>query len=99
MAQISQVDHPRPERTPAGPEGGLPLREVLAILRRRRRVVFWTMAIVTTVAVLMGLQVTRTYTATAQVMIERARAASSAPKRSRRACRPRTARSSRRTSS
>ena len=70
MAQISQVDHPRPEHTPAGPEGGLPLREVLAILRRRRRVVFWTMAIVTTVAVLMGLQVTKTYTATAQVMIE-----------------------------
>jgi capsular exopolysaccharide synthesis family protein len=39
-------------------------------LRRRRRVVFWVTALVTTVAILIGLQVTKTYTATAQVMIE-----------------------------
>ena len=32
--------------------------------------IFWVTAVVTTVAVLIGLQVTRTYTATAQVMIE-----------------------------
>ena len=67
---MSEAAYPRPERIHAGTEGGLPLREVLAILRRRRRVIFWATALVTTVAVLIGLQVTRTYTATAQVMIE-----------------------------
>ena len=49
---------------------GLALRELLAILQRRRHVIIWVTAVVTTVAVLIGLQVTRTYTATAQVMIE-----------------------------
>ena len=70
MAKMSEADSSRPDRIHAVPEGGLPLREVLAILRRRRRVIFWATTIVTTVAVLIGLQVTRTYTATAQVMIE-----------------------------
>jgi succinoglycan biosynthesis transport protein ExoP len=70
MAKLSQAPHPNPERTHAAPEGGLPLRELLAILRRRRRAIFWVTTLVTTVAILIGLQVTRTYTATAQVMIE-----------------------------
>ena len=70
MAQLSQAHHPNPERSSAILEGGLPLRELLAILRRRRRVVFGVTAMVTTVAILLGLQVTKTYTATAQVMIE-----------------------------
>jgi polysaccharide biosynthesis transport protein len=50
--------------------GGLPLPELLAILRRRRRVIFLVTTVATTVALLVGLQVTKTYTATAQVMIE-----------------------------
>jgi succinoglycan biosynthesis transport protein ExoP len=70
MAQLSQAHNSNPQRTDADPEGGLPLRELLAILRRRRRVIFWVTAMITTVALLIGLQVTKTYTATAQVMIE-----------------------------
>ena len=70
MAKLAQIPHPSSERPNAVPEGGLPLRELLAILRRRRRVIFWVTAMVTTVAILMGLQVTKTYTAIAQVMIE-----------------------------
>ena len=50
--------------------GGLPLPELLAILRRRRHVVFWVTTVATTIAILIGLQVTKTYTATSQVMIE-----------------------------
>jgi capsular exopolysaccharide synthesis family protein len=70
MAKRSQPHHPNPERTAAAPGGGLPLRELLAILRRRRRVILWVATLVTTVATLIGLQVTKTYTATAQVMVE-----------------------------
>jgi uncharacterized protein involved in exopolysaccharide biosynthesis len=69
MAKPSQARHSSLERMPA-PGDGLALRELLAILQRRRRVIIWVTAMVTTVAVLMGLQVTRTYTATAQVMLE-----------------------------
>ena len=70
MAKPSQARHSSLERPPATAPDGLAVRDLLAILRRRRRVIFWITAIVTTVAVLIGLQVTRTYTATAQVMIE-----------------------------
>jgi polysaccharide biosynthesis transport protein len=70
MAKLSQAPHPNAERTTAASESGLPLRELLAILRRRRRAIFWVTTLVTTVAILLGLQVTKTYTATAQVMIE-----------------------------
>jgi polysaccharide biosynthesis transport protein len=70
MAKSSQARHPSLERAAAVPGDGLALRELLAILRRRRRVIFSVTAVVTTVAVLIGLQVSRTYTASAQVMIE-----------------------------
>ena len=70
MAKLAQTPHPNPEHPSGVPEGGIPLRELLAILRRRRRVIFWITTMMTTVAILMGLQVTKTYTATAQVMIE-----------------------------
>jgi capsular exopolysaccharide synthesis family protein len=70
MAKPSQARHPNLERAAAVRADGLPLRELVAILRRRRRVIVAVTAVVTTVAVLAGLQVTRTYTATAQVMIE-----------------------------
>ena len=45
MAKMSEAASPRPDRIHAVPEGGLPLRELLAILRRRRRVIFWATAI------------------------------------------------------
>ena len=67
MANSSQIY--AAERTGTVP-GGLPLPELLAILRRRRRVIFLVTTVATTVALLVGLQVTKTYTATAQVMIE-----------------------------
>jgi exopolysaccharide transport family protein len=70
MAKPSQAHYPNPERVDAPPGGGVPLRELLAILRRRRRVILWVTTIVTTIALLIGLQVTKTYTATAQVMVE-----------------------------
>jgi polysaccharide biosynthesis transport protein len=70
MAQSSQAQHPTPERSDALPVSGLPLRELLAILRRRRRVILWVTTVATTIALLIGLQVTKTYTAVAQVMIE-----------------------------
>lgn len=70
MAKPSQVRRQRSARPAANPGEGLPLRELLAILRRRRRVIFGLTAIATTLATLIGLQVPRTYTATAQVMIE-----------------------------
>src|SRR5690606_40666067 len=69
MAKPSRVSH-RAEQAAAGSGAGLPVRELLAILRRRRRVIFSLTAIATTPAVLIGLQVPRTYTAPAQVMIE-----------------------------
>jgi capsular exopolysaccharide synthesis family protein len=67
---MAKFQTPSPERKDAVPGGGPPVRELLAIVRRRRRVIFWVTALVTTLATLIGLQVTRTYTATAQVMIE-----------------------------
>jgi polysaccharide biosynthesis transport protein len=70
MVKLSQAQQPNSERSDAAHGGGLPLRELLAILRRRRRVVFWVTTMVTTVAILIGLQVTKTYTASAQVMVE-----------------------------
>jgi len=70
MAKLRQAQTPSPERQDAVPGGGPPLRELLAIIRRRRHVIFWVTALVTTIATLIGLQVTRTYTATAQVMLE-----------------------------
>ena len=69
MAKPSQARNSSIERVPAR-GGGLPLPELLAILRRRRHVIFWVTTVATTVAILIGLQVTKTYTATAQVMIE-----------------------------
>ena len=70
MAKLSQAHRLNPERADAAPGDGVPLRELLAILRRRRRVIFWVTTMVTTVAILIGVQVTKTYTATAQVMVE-----------------------------
>jgi uncharacterized protein involved in exopolysaccharide biosynthesis len=51
-------------------EAGLPIRELLRILRRRRRAILCVVVVLTSVATFIGLRVTKTYTATAQVMIE-----------------------------
>ena len=51
-------------------EAGLDIKELLAILRRRKSVILATVLLVTTLAVLVGLQLTPKYTATALVMID-----------------------------
>ncbi len=55
---------------PGRGEAGLPLRELIAILRRRRRVVVWVVVLITGIATLIGLQVDKTYTAASLVMIQ-----------------------------
>ncbi len=49
---------------------GLDIKDLIGILRRRKTVIISTVLLVTTLAVLVGLQVTRKYTATALVMID-----------------------------
>ncbi|MDX6750925.1 polysaccharide biosynthesis tyrosine autokinase [Geminicoccaceae bacterium 1502E] len=50
--------------------GGVDIKELLGILRRRRWVIMGTMLLLTTLAVLVGLQMTPKYTAKALVMID-----------------------------
>lgn len=63
-----------PYRVPAeyypAPQGGIDIKDLISILRRRRWVIFSTVLIITTLAVLMGLQVTQRYTAQSMVMID-----------------------------
>ena len=47
-----------------------PLGELLKLLRRRRQVIIWVVVLLTSIASFIGLQVTKTYTATALVMIQ-----------------------------
>ncbi len=49
---------------------GLSLRDLVTILRRRRRVIAWVGVLITGIATLIGLQADRTYTATALVMVQ-----------------------------
>jgi capsular exopolysaccharide synthesis family protein len=51
-------------------ESGIDIKDLLAILRRRRWVILSTMLVLTTLAVLVGLQITPKYTAKALVMID-----------------------------
>ena len=51
-------------------EGGLDVKDLLAILRRRRKVIISTILLVTALAILAGLQITPRYTATSLVMID-----------------------------
>lgn len=48
---------------------GLDIRQLVGILRRRRNVILSTVLVITTLALLVGLQITPKYTATALVMI------------------------------
>ncbi len=49
---------------------GLDLKDLIAILKRRRWIIIWTVVLITAVATLIGLQLTPKYTATALVMID-----------------------------
>ena len=62
-------DAQRQSADPAG-EGGLDIKELLGILRRRKKVILSTVLLLTSLAVLAGLQLTPKYTATAMVMID-----------------------------
>ncbi len=50
--------------------GGVDVKDLVAILRRRRGVIFGTVLVITALAVLVGLQTTPKYTAKALVMID-----------------------------
>jgi succinoglycan biosynthesis transport protein ExoP len=51
-------------------EGGIDVKDLLAVLRRRRWVIVTTVLVITTLAVLAGLQITPKYTAKTMVMID-----------------------------
>jgi polysaccharide biosynthesis transport protein len=51
-------------------EGGIDVKDLLAVLRRRRWVIMTTVLVITTLAVLAGLQITPKYTAKTMVMID-----------------------------
>jgi polysaccharide biosynthesis transport protein len=51
-------------------DSGIDIKDLLAILRRRRWVILSTVAVLTTLAVLIGLQLTPKYTAKTLVMID-----------------------------
>ena len=55
---------------PEAPDGGIDVKDLLAVLRRRRSVIITTVLVVTTLAVLAGLQITPKYTAKALLMID-----------------------------
>ncbi len=69
MADASGIRAASRGEAPAGAQA-LPLNQLLRILRQRRRMLFWVVTGLTALATLVGLRVTETYTATAQVMIE-----------------------------
>ncbi|MFO1047655.1 MAG: polysaccharide biosynthesis tyrosine autokinase [Geminicoccaceae bacterium] len=64
------TDISRPANDPNDGDGGLDIKELLGILRRRKKVILATVLLVTCLAVLAGLQLTPKYTATALVMID-----------------------------
>jgi hypothetical protein len=52
------------------PESGISIKDFLSILRRRRMIILVTIFLVTGLATLLGLQLTRRYTATAELLIK-----------------------------
>jgi polysaccharide biosynthesis transport protein len=64
-AQGAPVEHYPPQV-----EGGIDVKDLIAVLRRRRWVIITTVLVITTLAVLAGLQVTPKYTAKTMVMID-----------------------------
>ena len=63
------IPQPQPQE-PHYEESGLDIKELLSILRRRKGVILATVLLVTILSVLVGLQLTPKYTATAMVMID-----------------------------
>src|SRR3954452_13085956 len=59
-------------------EAGVSIKDLLATVRRRRWIIIWTVALVTTVAGLVGLLFTPTYTAKDQLLISLSGAQASA---------------------
>ena len=67
----SPADSPRPSPEPiTATDAGLDIKDLLGILRRRKKVILSTVLLLTCLAVLVGLQLTPKYTATALVMID-----------------------------
>src|SRR5215207_7418025 len=58
------------EYYPPPVEGGIDVKDLLAVLRRRRWIIATTVLVITTLAVLAGLQITPKYTAKTMVMID-----------------------------
>jgi succinoglycan biosynthesis transport protein ExoP len=69
MSDTSPSGPLAPSDAPGRIEAGLPLRELITVLRRRRRLIVWVVVLITGIAALIGLQVDKTYTATALVMV------------------------------
>jgi polysaccharide biosynthesis transport protein len=70
MSETSQSVPSAASNGPGHAEAGLPLRELIAILRRRQRLIASVVVLITGIATLIGLQVQKTYTATALVMLQ-----------------------------
>ncbi len=70
MPETSQSTPAAVAHVPGRAAAELPLRELLAILRRRRRLIASVVVLITGIATLLGLQVEATYTATALVMVQ-----------------------------
>ena len=66
----SPAETTRPVTESVVAEAGLDIKELLGILRRRKKVILSTVLLLTSLAVLVGLQITPKYTATALVMID-----------------------------
>lgn len=66
----SQRGHTESAPPPQDYAGGVDIKELLGILRRRRWVIMGTVLLLTTLALLVGLQMTPKYTAKAMVMID-----------------------------
>ena len=66
----SHSDNAPPSESVIAQDAGLDIKDLIGILRRRKKVILATVVLLTTLAVLVGLQVTRKYTATALVMID-----------------------------
>src|SRR3712207_805954 len=70
MTTSPTESHGASSEQPPADEPGLDIRELVGILQRRKRVILSTVLLVTSLAVLAGLQVTPRYTASALVMID-----------------------------
>ena len=66
----SHSDNAHPSESVIAQDAGLDIKDLIGILRRRKKVILATVLLLTSLAVLVGLQLTQKYTATALVMID-----------------------------